>query len=477
MRFVIYVTVLIALLPLVLRRPFFGLCVYYVVSLLQPKLLCWRPEFQDALLVGVPLVIGAIAFGVRRVQLVPDIDPAAGRLRRIITNVARSPLFEPSWMVLVFVVLTIYIALTRLIVPYPLVANAYQFKSLCKVLFVTVLLTGLVCDAKRYRIIFIVVALSTAFWAIKGGFKVILLGPHQVYGKSYDNNLFALTSVMVLPMVFYIGLTLKHARWRAVFLACSALTCLGIIGSRSRAGFVAFGVVLLFMAWSSRYRLRAVGAVCLVAAITLTLSGGEIIERVESIATYRTDKSAVSRFYTWEVARTLFASNPLIGVGFANFEVAKDHFFGGRKAAHNIYLANLSELGLLGHPLWLIIIFGTIFTAYRLMRRASRWPEDLRWVYYCARGIMLGMIAFCIHGMFHNEEYLELMFTLVGLNLALHAVARRELAHHQLLERVEHDRSRAVDAGDRSPDKSGPDRYREILLDRPMTLSQLVRRH
>lgn len=475
MRFILYVTMLLLVLPLVLRRPFFGLCVYYVVSLLQPKLLCWRPDFQDAMLVGVPLVVGAIAIGARRVQLVPDIDPGAGRIRRVLTTITRTPLFEPSWMALALVALIAYVAVNRLVVPYPLATNAYQFKSLCKVLLVTILLTGLVSDAYRFRILFIVVALSTAFWAIKGGFKVILLGPHQVYGKSYDNNLFALTSVMVLPMVFYIGLTLKQARWRILFLVFSALMCLGIIGSRSRAGFVAFGVVLFFMAWNSRYRLRAIGAVCVVAFATLALSGGEILERVESIVTYRSDKSAVSRFYTWHVARTLFASNPLVGVGFANFEIAKDRFFGGRKAAHNIYLANLSELGLIGHPLWLIIIFGTIFTSYRLTRRATKWPGDLRWVYYCARGLLLGMIAFCVHGMFHNEEYLELMFTLVGLNMALHAVVRRELYHRRLLTHVQPAGAPAEPANRPPPIRPARDPYRDILLDRPISIGRLAR--
>ena len=60
MRFIIYASVLFAVLPLVFYRPFIGLCVYYIVSILQPKVLCWRDEFQDALLVGVPLVIGAM---------------------------------------------------------------------------------------------------------------------------------------------------------------------------------------------------------------------------------------------------------------------------------------------------------------------------------------------------------------------------------------------------------------------------------
>lgn len=436
MRFFLYVSILLAILPLVFMRPFFGLCVYYVVSLLQPKFLCWRDDFQDALLVGVPFVIGAIALGVKHVQTLPDRD-VTGRIKGVITKIVRSPLFEPSWFVALGALLIIYISVTRLIVPFPLEHTSIQFRSLCKVFLVTVLLTGLVTDSRRFRILFLVIALATAFWAIKGGLKVVLIGPHQVYGKSYDNNLFALTSVMTLPMIFYFGLSVKQARWRTVLLVFAALMCLSIIGSRSRAGFVAFGIVLVCMAWGSRYRLRALFGVFLVVAAVVTMSSKEVTDRIDSILAYRDDRSARSRFHTWEVAKELVKQSPLIGVGFNNFELAQNRYFGGRKAAHNIFLQNLSELGMLGHPLWLLIVFGSMISLFVFMRRSRRLPADMRWVYYCSRGLLLGMLGFCLHGMFHNEEYLELMFAMIGLSIALQAVTKRELRTQQLYAMVE----------------------------------------
>ena len=436
MRFVVYLVLLCSCLPFVLTRPFFGLCLYYIVSLMQPKVLCWRGDFQDGMMVGVPLVVGAIAFGIRRATLQPQIDLKTGQVMSIKETLTRNPLFEPSWALALMAVLLFYISVTRLIVATPISNNAYNYRSLIKLLTVVTLLTGLASDLRRFRILYIVVALSTAFWAIKGGLKVMLLGPHQVYGRTYDNNLFALLSVMSLPMVFYYALSVKHVRWRAVLLVCSALICLAIIGSRSRAGFVALAFVLMCMAWSSRYRLRAIVAAGLVAVVAWTMSSQEIRERVTSIIEYRKDKSAMSRFATWDVAMELLHQNPMIGVGFSNFEYAKDKYIGGAKAAHNIFLQNLAELGLIGHPLWLAVIFGTIISSYRLMRRSRHFPTDMRWAYYWSRGLMLGMLAFCIHGAFHNEEYLELMLVMCGLNVALHAAVRREAWHRHLLNAV-----------------------------------------
>lgn len=433
MRFALYVALLLAVLPLVLSRPFFGLCVYYVVSLLQPKIFCWHPDFQDAMLVGVPLVIGAMTIGVRRLQVVPRREVLSGRVIGWRERFTKNMLFEPAWPLLALLLLLIYITINRAVAPYPMGHTAFQYRALWKIFIVTALLTGMASDHRRVRILYIVVAMATAFWAIKGGLKVVLLGPHQVYGKSYDNNLFALTSAMVLPMIFYYGMSIKSHRWRNVLLVCAVLVCLAIICSRSRAGFLALAVVLTGMAWHSRYRLRAVAAVVLVLVVAFTTSGGEILERFNSIVNYNEDKSARSRLWTWQLSGKLLMQSPLVGVGFNNFELANRMTEGSRKAAHNIYLQNLAELGLLGHPLWLIVVIGSYFSMFRFMRRARKLPPDMRWSYNLARGLWLGMTAYCIHGIFHNEEYLELMFTLIGLHVALKVATRRQLESRRII--------------------------------------------
>src|ERR1051325_9242232 len=162
---------------------------------MQPKLLAWQTSFPDAMLVGVPMVIGAIAIGAKRLSWRPQIDRATGRISALTARVVRSPILEPSWLLGACALLLAYITINRLITPYPLSNTTEQYRGLCKVLIVVALLTGMASDYRRFRVIYAVIALSVAFWAIKGGLKVILLGPHQVYGRTYDNNLFALTSV------------------------------------------------------------------------------------------------------------------------------------------------------------------------------------------------------------------------------------------------------------------------------------------
>ena len=140
---------------------------------------------------------------------------------------------------------------------------------------------------------------------------------------------------------------------------------------------------------------------------------------------------------------------------------------GGQKAAHNIFLQNAAELGLLGHPLWLAIIFGTMFSLYRFMRRARQFPAEMRWAYYWSRGLLLGMAAFCIHGMFHNEEYLELMFVIVGMNVCLQTATRRELRQHGLLSAAQEAQATAAPAG-RTPRRKPASTHPGLMFERPV---------
>jgi putative inorganic carbon (HCO3(-)) transporter len=431
MRLFIYIGLFAAVLPFVLTRPFFGLCVYYVVSFLDPKVLCWQPDLQDAFVIGSLLVIGAIAIGARYPQSKKILNDS-NQLVDVHWTSRRGPLIQFAWPVCVLILLVTYIAVARLFVPYPLANSSVQFRTLCKASLVVLLLTGLASDVRRFRILYLVVALSVGFWTLKGGLKFILLGSHQLYGRTYDNNLFALTSVMVLPMIFYFGQSLRHRRWRFAFMVASGLACLAVVGAHSRAGFLALVVVLACMAWSSRYRVRSFIAVGVVACVTLAISSADISQRVAAIINYEQDQSSTARFFTWGVARDLFLEHPLIGIGISNYELAKQERMGDRKAAHNIYLQNAAELGILGHSLWLLMLFGTMFSAYRFMRRSRRLPEELRWAYYWSRGLLLGLLAFSIHGFFHNEDFLELMLTMIGMNVALQTALRRELEHRKL---------------------------------------------
>lgn len=425
MRFVIYITMLIGSLPLAFRFPFFGLCVYLTVSFAEPKKLCWRPDTQDSLMIGACFVAGALLFGTRRRDVIAETDDDTGALKSIRQVLRRSALVEPSLLLVPPLLLIAYIGLSRLLGEAGTQRAADEYNRLCKTTLVTLLMTGLVPDLRRTRIVYGVIALAAGFWAIRGGLKVLMIGPHQVYGADYDNNLFALKSVMALPLLYYLGVTAARPRWRWLLYACTALVVLAVLGSKSRSGFLALVSVLACLAWTSGRRLRAMAGVTVVAAVAVALSWSDISARFDSIRNYRTDKSAQGRLRIWPLAWAMLAEKPVTGVGFNQFENAVKKAGGNTLAAHNIWIQNLVELGMVGHPLWLATVVGPMIGLSTLMWRARRGPPALRSYYFLARGLLLSYVGFWIHGMFHNEEYLDLMYACLGLTVSLRVVYAR----------------------------------------------------
>ena len=167
----------------------------------------------------------------------------------------------------------------------------------------------------------------------------------------------------------------------------------------------------------------------------------------------------------------------MIGVGFGNFELAKDAFFGGRKAAHSIYLSNIAELGIFGHPLWLCLIFGTMVSLVRFIRRTRNMPPAFGWPYSLGRALLLSMVGYAIHGAFHNEEYLELMFAIVGLTVAVQVVTERELSKARLLaESDEVNAAKELKQSESEPKaKKRRLRGRSATQPAPVTIGSLIR--
>src|SRR5436190_498317 len=93
-RYALYITLLYGSLPFVFARPFCGICVYFIVSFMEPKVLCWQPGLQDSLIVGIPLILGILLFGIKRIRIEPVRDAPTGRITALRQTLVRNRLVE-----------------------------------------------------------------------------------------------------------------------------------------------------------------------------------------------------------------------------------------------------------------------------------------------------------------------------------------------------------------------------------------------
>jgi len=193
----------------------------------------------------------------------------------------------------------------------------------------------------------------------------------------------------------------------------------------TRGAWLALGIVLAFII---AYRLRSWKKIC-AAAIIFAVMGGiflmaspKTFNRLATLANPTSEQSVSERFLMWKSAVHVIEDNPLMGVGFGNYEAAyqekyildeaKERFQGH---THNVYLQFWAETGLPGLILF-CVLFGYIL--YWSWRRANNSYGLI--IFSATLGLMLyGLTDYTISSFSAMRVYwLVFALCIVGLKFA-----------------------------------------------------------
>ena len=132
-------------------------------------------------------------------------------------------------------------------------------------------------------------------------------------------------------------------------------------------------------------------------------------ERIESMANITSDASNLERLNRWGCAVRLWQERPILGWGpgtyamvYAPFQLASGKTIistnsGNRGNAHSEYLGPLSEQGLPGMLLMIVLVGYVIYSAITLYIRMPK--GDMRMIVLV---LVLGLITYFIHGILNN---------------------------------------------------------------------------
>jgi putative inorganic carbon (hco3(-)) transporter len=307
-----------------------------------------------------------------------------------------------------------------------------------KVILITVLITVLVDDERKFRLTIGVMAFSLGFEAAKQGWATFVRNPgatnineHIMLG---DNNGVALGMMMLVPLFMALTETTKDWRERMVHRFFVAGVFYRAISTYSRGGFIAAGVVSLISLWRAKYPIRMLLAVAVVAYSVSAVMPQSFWDRMSSITASEDsrDDSAAGRLYYWQLATRMANDHPLTGVGFNAFRYSYNEYDlraggpGGMRAVHSVWFGSLSELGYPGFFLFVAMLGGTIVSCEQVRRRAKREGKERIAIY--AGHLQTCIVVFCVGGTFLNAQYLELIWHFVGLSVALERIAATSAA-------------------------------------------------
>jgi len=231
---------------------------------------------------------------------------------------------------------------------------------------------------------------------------------------------------LVVLMPFAVAGLILAKRAKPFYLAALGLSTLAVYASFSRGSLLALGLVPLIFAGR-----RLLLAAPLLGILLAVATPGLLQERFGTLTNGTSEIS--SRVDIWKTALSIWADNPVTGVGpggfpeaYAEARVPGKEFlpatlFEPPPHAHNLFLHVLSEGGLLGF----VLLLAVLTVAFRVALDLRR--SDERWMVVIGTAGLASLAAFFVHNQF-DVTLLEgtgvYFWALLGLLSGLSAAAR-----------------------------------------------------
>ena len=390
----------------IIKRPYIGVLVWSWLSYMNPHRLTWGFAYS---LPFAQVVAFALLFSV------------------LINKDSRKGIPINATTIL-WIIFIIWMTVTCIFAVYPDRAFEY-YARVIKIQLMTFITIMLMTDQRKIDLLIWTIALSIGFFSIKGGIHSVLNGGiHRTYGPPGtmfgDNNAFALATLMVIPLFYYLY-TLPYSKWVKQFLlAALSLSFICALCSQSRGALLAILAVLGYFWWLSKSKVITAPILILIAVLGFSFMPESWHERMASIQNFEEDGSAMSRIHAWRYSINI-ANDMFTGGGFASwspetyFKYSPD--FTGTFVAHSIWFNVLADHGWLGLALFVSILWITWRNLSFIIKQTKDEPEKKQ-IEVLAKMMKLSFVAYFSAGTFLSLSYFDLPWHFVAITVILRRI-------------------------------------------------------
>lgn len=245
-----------------------------------------------------------------------------------------------------------------------------------------------------------------------------------------DHTVYGACIAFVIPLLVLSCIHWRKLNWKGwqVFglFILTAIAIASELIALSRAALLSLGVALLFallLRWKMRFNtllLGLLGIGILVFSMQSEIyeyfeetdavsNDGKVANHLSSVTNIQTDASNLERVNRWVCAVRMFEDRPIIGYGPGTYQFEYNKFQtieykthissnnGDKGNAHSEYLTYLSEKGILGGIIFVLIVFSAIYFG---MKNHHELDDPL--LRLLNLGILLGLITYFFHGIFNS---------------------------------------------------------------------------
>ncbi|MFC6669020.1 putative O-glycosylation ligase, exosortase A system-associated [Marinobacterium aestuariivivens] len=416
MRDILLLIIITGSIPLIFRRPFFGVLMWCWVSYMLPQTHTWgfMQSFPVAMVIGIATIVAFLMS--REPKVIPFEKPIV-------------------WLFVFYLMMFLSWVLHD---KTPFV-NMLAMKVF-KIQLMTLVILAMLTSRKRIELALLVVALSIGFYGIKGGvFTILTGGEFRVYGPSEsffeENNAMAVTNLMVAPIFVYFSAIQTDKRIKYLFLLCASLMVIAAFGSQSRGAFLTIIACALFLLAKSNKKLVSFVVILTLLPTVYAFMPDHWHQRMstifvdEEVGEVR-DGSSASRLNAWRAGINMSFSHPF-SQGF-NAETPSNFLIYAPNpndfvAFHSNYIQVLGKHGWLAFISYLMVFLFTWIMASKITRMTKN-IESLHWAGLLCRYLQVSLVAYFVGGAFLSLAYFDLPYHFVITITAVYVIVKKEVS-------------------------------------------------
>jgi probable O-glycosylation ligase (exosortase A-associated) len=394
-----------------LKRPDIGLNLFCWVSLMNPHKLCWgfaltKPFAQLAALA----TLGAL-FTSKESKKVPWTPPS-----------------------ILLAIFLVWMFITTIFAMHPEKAWP-ELNLVWKIQLMTFLIMIIANTKERIQNLMWVIALSLAFYGVKGGiFTITSGGGARVWGPATTfiggNNEIGLALNMTIPLVRYLQLTVSNATAKLALTGTMILSFFCVLGTQSRGALIGGAAMILFLVMKSRNKLPLLLVLAVSIPPILSFMPESWYARMNTVKTYQQDGSAMGRINAWHAAMNI-ATHRITGGGYKCLHFPDTFFLYAPNKwdvhdAHSVYFEVLGEHGAIGLGLFLSIAVSTWRLASKTRDMVKGNPEQ-KWIADLCAMIQVSFIGYFAGGAFLGLAMFDLYYDLVAVVVCCYTLARKQV--------------------------------------------------
>lgn len=393
---------------------FLGILLFITIVFVQPQ------EFLPAVK-GMPLVamvMGAISAGY--------VCHLFASKRRETIRAHQNVLMIVFWIIIVLSTFAVHwLSYTRTI-----------FIEWGKVVLIYFLMINIVNTQKKLTIIFWTVVFSGAILSLFGilqwhGIDVTGAGfssdttALRIRGIGiFDTNQLAYTMDFLSPCVFALFVLNKNFFLRIILVSIFFMYYYTVMLTDSRGGLIGAVLVvfLIFLKFNKKKIVHVVGSII---ASLLFIGLLHSSSRLETITSYHSDASSMTRINVWGEALIILKESLFLGIGYNQFEERVGI------SPHNSYIQVVTELGLMGLFIWLAVFYYSI----KNLRQIDSLNDSLeyRTQKIFAKCLQISLFVYLFSSFFNGSAYYITLYFLFALVVIVQNTTRMDSLKKQPL--------------------------------------------